>query len=218
MYLALIYQLPKWPPKESRGMTWAMRRWGKGDCFGELSLICSAPRTATVRATTYGTLWVLPRGQEVSWYAPPKRRAIGPKTVAPRYEVMKMVLEFYFKMFPVYCKCMYLLGSTCEFSDIYMEKDGLRDAARKDSEGAPCWSILEAVSRWTDVSHCYLKWLTCHVEKKKLFQPYTLHTVDKLLKYNRGITHSWKVCVGICPKNIRFGMFCLALQHRNPIL
>eukprot|EP00434_Breviolum_minutum_P002371 symbB.v1.2.002095.t1/scaffold114.1/size323002/1 len=35
---------------------------GKGDCFGELSLICSAPRTATVRATTYGTLWVLPRG------------------------------------------------------------------------------------------------------------------------------------------------------------
>eukprot|EP00435_Cladocopium_sp_Y103_P024465 s1035_g6.t1 len=34
----------------------------KGDCFGELSLICSAPRTATVRATTYSTVWVLPRG------------------------------------------------------------------------------------------------------------------------------------------------------------
>lgn len=33
---------------------------GKGDCFGELSLICSAPRTATVRATTYSTVWVLP--------------------------------------------------------------------------------------------------------------------------------------------------------------
>ena len=50
-------------------------------------------------------------------------------------------------MFPVYCTCMYLLGSSCEFSDIYMKKDGLRDVARKDSEGAPCWSILEAMSR-----------------------------------------------------------------------
>lgn len=126
---------------------------------------------------------------------------------------MKMVLEFYFEMFPVYCKCMYLLGSTCEFSDIYMKKDGLRDAARKDSEGAPCWS------RWTDVSHCYLKWLTCHVEKKKLFQPYTLHTVDKLLKHNRGITHSWKVCVGICSKKHPFSyvFFGFATQEPNSL-
>ena len=34
----------------------------KGNCFGELSLLYSAPRTATIKATKNSSIWVLPRG------------------------------------------------------------------------------------------------------------------------------------------------------------
>jgi cGMP-dependent protein kinase 2 len=33
----------------------------RGDCFGEVSLMYSCPRTATVAATTDATVWVLHR-------------------------------------------------------------------------------------------------------------------------------------------------------------
>mmetsp|Transcript_3242 Transcript_3242/g.7663 ORF Transcript_3242/g.7663 Transcript_3242/m.7663 type:complete len:807 (+) Transcript_3242:31-2451(+) len=33
-----------------------------GQCFGELSLLYAAPRTATIKATKNSTIWVLPRG------------------------------------------------------------------------------------------------------------------------------------------------------------
>lgn len=51
----------------------------KGNCFGELSLLYSAPRTATIKATKNSTIWVLPRGwlktaaQESAAHAAKKR-------------------------------------------------------------------------------------------------------------------------------------------------
>ena len=62
---------------------------------------------------------------------------------------MKMVLEFYFEMFPVYCKCMYLLGSTCEFSDINTWK-------KMD------WEMLQ--ERIQKVLLVGVFWKRCHVE------------------------------------------------------
>eukprot|EP00439_Symbiodinium_sp_Y106_P086385 s101_g32.t3 len=51
----------------------------KGNCFGELSLLYSAPRTATIKATKNSSIWVLPRGwlktaaQESAAHAAKKR-------------------------------------------------------------------------------------------------------------------------------------------------
>ena len=155
MYVALVYQLQSGLPKKKRswercGGLW--NRWGKGDCFGELSLICSAPRTATVRATTYSTLWVLPRGQEESF-------------------------KFYFKMFQVYCKCMYLLGSSCVHLWVFRcLHDRWIPRCCKQRFGSNVmlnwWvSLLPEMAPW------------CHVEKRSISTLYLIYSNNCWKKY-----------------------------------
>lgn len=44
-----------------QGINMRVNRKTKGDCFGEVSLMYSCPRSATVAATTTAVVWVLER-------------------------------------------------------------------------------------------------------------------------------------------------------------
>lgn len=47
--------------QKRQGVSFRVNMKERGDCFGEVSLMYSCPRTATVAATTDATVWVLHR-------------------------------------------------------------------------------------------------------------------------------------------------------------
>jgi cGMP-dependent protein kinase 2 len=47
--------------EKRQGINMRVNRKKRGDCFGEVSLMYSCPRSATVAATTAATVWVLER-------------------------------------------------------------------------------------------------------------------------------------------------------------